>query len=836
MLALELRRPRRESLARMGGRPSYILKASTPMRPGRVLLAFVAACGGLSACEGTQAVSSPIVDSASVAAAPMPAPTAPNRFYAGLSSGLLISPIGLDFGDVQVGATAPQQIVTITNISSLQVTMSGAGGAPPDNQFNGVQNCQGISLAPDQSCKMFFSMTPAGVGALASSSNGSWNGQPFAIELRGAGVAPHFLITPARLDFGDVVVGATAPAQDVTITNDGLAPVQMSGAGGAPPSGHFGGVQSCQGLTLAVGASCKMSFAFSPVAVGELSDQSVGSWNNQNFSIQLHGTGVAQPLLISPGALEFGEVAVGTVSPSQTVTITNIGSDPAVMSGAGGAPPTGQFSGSQSCQGITLAPGGSCHMTFDFQPGTAGSHDDASVGTWNNVPFHIGLHGTGLAVAAQRTEALLISPSALEFGDVTIGSTSPAQPVRITNVSSASIVMSGAGGAPPNPRFSGSQACQGLTLAPGASCQMSFAFQPTAEGDVTSASAGTWNGQNFNVALHGTGRTPRLLITATALEFGDVQTGSTSPNQVVSITNLSPVPVVMSGAGGAPPDAHFGAAQSCQGLTLATGEHCTMIFSFAPTAAGALTSASIGNWNGVPFDIALNGTGVSPRFLVTPFALDFGLVPVGITAPDQTTRIINVGRAAVVMSGAGGAPPSGRFGGAQNCQGTTLAVGASCTMFFAFSPITAGLVTDASAGTWNLQPFHVALQGTGFGVAVQDMDIAPATISLTATPATNVILLSTASFDASTVTLANVRMLVAGATEVMPVSRNGSVVTSTRDWNGDGLMDRMFSFRTSSLVAAGLATGAGPDALVLQDMLSVSKWSARDATPPSFVP
>lgn len=807
------------------------------MRPNRVLLALVAACGGLSACDRAQTVSSPIAESAPVAASPVPAPTTSRHFYAGLSSGLLISPIGLDFGDVQTGTVAPQQIVTITNISALPVTMSGAGGAPFDSHFNAVQSCQGITLAPDQSCKMFFSLAPTAVGPLASTSSGTWNGQSYTIQLRGAGVAPHFLVTPARLDFGDVVVGTTSPVQEVTITNDGLAPVQMSGAGGAPPSGHFGGSQSCQGLMLAVGASCKMTFAFSPVAVGELSDQSAGTWNGQSYSIPLHGNGIAQPLLVSPGALEFGEVTVGTTSPAQTVTITNIGSAPAVMSGAGGAPPTGQFSASQGCQGITLAPGGSCQMSFDFRPTTAGSHDDASAGTWNNVPFHIGLHGTGLAVAAPRTEALLISPSALEFGDVTIGSLSPTQVVRITNVSSAPVTMSGAGGAPPDPHFEASQACQGITLAPGASCQMSFAFRPTAEGIVSSVSAGSWNGQNYAVSLRGAGRTPRLLITATGLEFGDVQTGSTSSTQQVFITNLSPVPVVMSGAGGAPLDTHFNASQSCQGRTLATGEHCTMDYSFAPTAAGALTTTSGGNWNGVAFDVALHGTGVTPKFLVTPFALDFGLVPVGMTAPDQATRIINVGRAAVIMSGAGGAPPTGRFGGSQSCQGTTLTVGAECAMTFAFSPITTGLLTDASVGNWNSQPFDVALQGTGFGgVAMQEMDIAPATISLTNTPATNVILLSTASFDARTVTLANVRMLVAGTTEVLPVSRNGSVVSSTRDWNGDGLLDRMFSFQTSSLVAAGLGTGAGSDALVLRDMLSATIWSARDATPPSFVP
>src|SRR5689334_125379 len=159
----------------------------------------------------------------------------------------------------------------------------------------------------------------------------------------------------------------------------------------------------------------------------------------------------------------------------------------------------------------------------------------------------------GLATGATSAEAairktFLISPTSIDFGNVAVGTTSPQQSVTITNVSTAPVIMSGAGGAAGV--FGGSQNCQGTTLNPGQSCQMFFAFTPTALGPATGASNGTWNGQSFTITFTGTG-TRLFLISPTSIDFGNVAVGTTSPQQSVTITNVSASPVVMSGAGGA---------------------------------------------------------------------------------------------------------------------------------------------------------------------------------------------------------------------------------------------------------------------------------------------
>ena len=176
---------------------------------------------------------------------------------------ILVSPTGLDFGDVPVGTTAAAQEVTVTNLGMLPVVMSGAGGAA--GVFGGSQDCQGNTLAVGASCRMFYAFAPTAAGDQSVTTGGTWNGEPFEIELRGRGVGPRFRISGTSFDFGNVPVG-TSVEQEVTVTNIGLAPVTIAMAGGA--AGDFGGSQNCQGNTLAVGASCQITYTFAPTAAG----------------------------------------------------------------------------------------------------------------------------------------------------------------------------------------------------------------------------------------------------------------------------------------------------------------------------------------------------------------------------------------------------------------------------------------------------------------------------------------------------------------------------------------------------------------------------------------
>jgi putative transposon-encoded protein len=199
----------------------------------------------------------------------------------------LISPTSFDFGDVHVGTTSPEQVVTITNVSPVDVVVSIAGGAA--GQFGGSQNCQSQTLSPGESCQIFYAFTPSAVGPATGSTNGNFNGQSFSFTFAGNGIR-RFRISPTAFDFGDVSVGTSSAQQMVNVTNVSSTSAVVSMAGGA--AGLFGGVQNCQGVTLTAGASCQIFYRFSPTTVGPATGTTGGSINGQSFALAFKGTGV----------------------------------------------------------------------------------------------------------------------------------------------------------------------------------------------------------------------------------------------------------------------------------------------------------------------------------------------------------------------------------------------------------------------------------------------------------------------------------------------------------------------------------------------------------------
>jgi hypothetical protein len=269
--------------------------------------------------------------------------------------------------------------------------------------------------------------------------------------------------------------------------------------------------------------------------------------------------------------------------------------------------------------------------------------------------------------------------------------------------------MNGAGGGAG--QFGGVQDCQGTTLNPGASCHMFYAFTPSAAGPASGSTSGTWNGQSFSLSFVGNGLAlATFLISPTSFDFGDVPVGTTSPQQTVTITNVSGAPVVMNGAGGGA--GQFGGVQDCQGTTLNPGASCHMLYAFTPSSLGAASGSTSGTWNGQSFSLSFKGNGIN-QFLITPTGFDFGDVTVGTTSPQQTVTVTNRANQPVVMNGAGGG--AGQFGGVQDCQGTTLNPGASCHMFYAFTPSAAGPASGSTSGSWNGQSFSLSFMGNGLG-------------------------------------------------------------------------------------------------------------------------
>jgi len=622
----------------------------------------------------------------------------------GASERYSITPTAFDFGDVRVGESAAPQTVTVRNLGPGPIDVSMVGGAA--TLFGGTQNCQGTTLEEDATCEIFYAFTPATAGDVSGSTTGNINGQAFMFDFEGVGVEPpRFSVTPFAFDFGEVRVGETAPTQTVTVTNDGPGPIVVSMAGGA--AGAFGGSQNCQGNTLEEGASCEVSYRFQPTVAGVADRTSGATFNGESHSFAFAGTGIATPRYsITPTALDFGEVAVGETAPQQAVSVTNLGPGPIVASMAGGA--AGVFGGSQNCQGRTLEEGESCEIFYAFSPTAPGPGDGGTNGNVNGQAFAFEFEGAG--IEAPPSDRFLISPIALDFGEVLLGTTSDPQVVTMTNLGPGPVTFSGTGGAAGV--FGGSQNCQGVTLEEGGSCQFTYRFTPDVAGATTGSTGGTANDQAFALDFQGVGvERERFLVTPVGFGYGDVALGSTAETQSATVTNVGPGPVTFSGSGGAA--GVFGGSQNCQGRTMEEGTSCEFSYRFTPTALGDADRSTSGSMNGQPYAFDFRGRGVArDRFLISPYGLDFGEVPIGFSSAPQVITVTNLGPGPVVMSGAGGGAGA-LFGGGQSCQGLTLEEGASCEMSYRFTPGEVGDVTDSTSGSWNGQSYVIQFRGSG---------------------------------------------------------------------------------------------------------------------------
>ena len=256
----------------------------------------------------------------------------------------------------------------------------------PPASSSGSQNCQGVTIAPNGTCQITYNFTPTAIGPVTGSTNGSVNGVAFSFSFSGTGTGiPKVSISPSTFAFGDVPVGATSTLS-ATVTNISGAPLPMTMTGGG--GGQFGGSQDCVGVTLAPNASCHITYHFTPAAFGPATGTATGNVSGLLFAFTFSGNGVPGVSIDpNPHAFAFGDVALGIPSLAQSATVTNISTSPLLMSMTGGG--AGEFGGSQDCVGTTLAPGGTCHIEYQFTPATLGAQTTSTNGDVNGGRLRI---------------------------------------------------------------------------------------------------------------------------------------------------------------------------------------------------------------------------------------------------------------------------------------------------------------------------------------------------------------------------------------------------------------------------------------------------------------
>jgi hypothetical protein len=209
---------------------------------------------------------------------------------------LTFSASSLNFGLLQIGLTSGSQTVTVTNVSGHTVTFTSIASS---GDFSRSHTCPTTpaTLGPGLNCTITVTFSPnAGgtrTGAVTLKDNSP--GSPTqTIALTGTGEAGALGFTPASLNLGSVPVGSSS-TQSATLTNDGAAPVNITGFAISPADGTFTQTNNCP-TTLNVQQMCTFQIVFMPPDVFTYNATlSITNSANGPANLPLSGTGLDGP-------------------------------------------------------------------------------------------------------------------------------------------------------------------------------------------------------------------------------------------------------------------------------------------------------------------------------------------------------------------------------------------------------------------------------------------------------------------------------------------------------------------------------------------------------------
>jgi hypothetical protein len=412
-------------------------------------------------------------------------------------------------------------------------------------------------------------------------------------------------------------------------------------------------------VTIAAGATYSVDISFKPSGAtyysGVLTAMDATAKPVAQISISGYGSSATTissqaQLTINPASVSFGDVAVGSSS-TEALTVTSTGTAPATIDwgyidGAG-------FTASGPALPLTLNPGQSVTAHVKFTPGSAGAVSGQLKIRYNKTRYAIvNLSGTG---TEDLTSQLTVSPTSVNFGDVTVGSSS-SQSVTLSSSGTAPVTIHSA--TISGKEFSISGATFPVTLNPRQTVTLLVKFTASASGTVTGDLTITSNASTnatAAVSLSGTGTpapSPQLTLSATAMSFNDVTVGS-SATKSLTLSSTGTAPVIIDS------DAISGTSFSVSGtsfpLTLNPRQAVTLDVHFAPKATGTPTGQlnihSNSSTNANP-TVSLSGKGTaapSPQLSVKPASLPFGDVTIG-TSSTQTVTLTSNGTASVTVN------------------------------------------------------------------------------------------------------------------------------------------------------------------------------------------
>ncbi len=475
-------------------------------------------------------------------------------------------------------------------------------------------------------------------------------------------------------------------------------------------------------------------------------------------------------VILAPSQVELLGVQIGA-SQSQVLTLTN--EQPGVpldltaitftVTNPLGEP--SEWSETDTCGingtgSMTLSPdgepGSQCMITVTFTP-TVGGDQIASVSVASDYtgaapsveligsapapPTPTSTSSSGAGGAGSPPDPV-IAPSSINFGSETVGNTSAAQPVTLTNDSQITLTINASPAAAPAPAgvvvtgpFTiATDSCSGVPLTTqGSRCTVTVAFFPMVAGPQTGNL--TFNDNAASNPLHpqavqllGTGSfatpaptpngpmPPIPSISPSSINFETVTVGVSSASHTVTVTNQSQIPLAMASPATSilGPFAVATGTDTCSGATLLQNAKCVVSLTFTPTGPGAVSGSvtfidnaetnALSSQSVTLIGVGTSSTpvptpapaGQSPTTMIVPSGLTFSGVPLQTASAPQAVTIKNTSGSAelditaVQITSSSGAAVAAQFTEMDNCTTAPIGPLASCTVNVTFTPASAG--------------------------------------------------------------------------------------------------------------------------------------------------
>lgn len=390
----------------------------------------------------------------------------------------------------------------------------------------------------------------------------------------GTASAPAVAISPSLVQFSIRPVGSVSQPNTSLLRNMGSAPLTISSL---TTTGDFSETDNC-GSGVAAASTCTFTVTFSPTAPGPrygsimIQDDGAGS---PHF-INLVGNGATAVADLTPASLSFPSLQINQTSSAQTATLTNNGNATLVISNIA---ISAAYAQTNTCPG-SLGIGSSCTFSITFTP-TAGGASNGTLSITDNAPgspHTVALSGSGYVTTAT------VAPSSLAFGNQTLGTTSSAQTVTMTNTGANPIAVSAVA---VTGDFAETDNCTSAPVAVAGSCTIHVTFSPTVGGSRSGTLTISDNAQGnpHTVTLSGTGLAGVAQLSAPSLTFTASTVGTPSSAQTITVTNSGNGALTMTSVAAT---GDFAQTNNCTSVA-ASGGTCAIQVTFTPTTSGNRT-------------------------------------------------------------------------------------------------------------------------------------------------------------------------------------------------------------------------------------------------------